>query len=109
MHASRTFFFYTLPHFSGGVLCFYVGRLCVCLWSVRPFVCTSFLFDNLFINRFHSNFAYAFCFKNVSLGIVYGQITIIYHRVMALVNGQKMVFGFQFLYYLEYHDETSLK
>ena len=42
------------------------------------------------------------CIKNLSLGIVNGQISIIYHRVMALVNGQKMFFGLKFLYYLEY-------
>ena len=72
--------------------------LSVCL-SVRPSVvrtsvCTSFPFDNLSINKWISfKFCICICTNNVSLGIVNGQISIIYHRVMALVNVQKMVFG----------------
>ena len=87
------FFYYTPPHFSGGVLCFHVGRPCVCP-SVYPSVRTSFPFDNLSIyKRISFKFCICICIKNVSLRIVNGQISIIWHRVMALVNGQKMVFG----------------
>ena len=65
----------------------------VCL-SVRPSVRTLFPFDNLSIyKRISFEFCICICIKNVSLGIVNGQMSIIYHRVMALVNGQKMVFG----------------
>ena len=46
--------------------------------------------------------------NNVSLGIVNGQILIIYHRVMALVNVQKRFWPL-FLYYFEYLDENSQK
>ena len=66
----------------------------VCL-SVRPSVVrtsvrTSFLFDNLSIyKRISFKFCICFCIKNVSLRIVNGQISIIYHRGMAFVNGQK--------------------
>ena len=71
--------------------------------SVRPFVrpsivrlavCSSFPFDNFSI---HEQISFKFCIcistNNVSHGIVNGQISVIYHRVMALVNVQKMVFG----------------
>ena len=45
----------------------------------------------------------------VSLETVNRQISIIYLRVMALVNVLKMVFGLLFPNYLESHDETSQK
>ena len=63
--------------------------------SVHLFVVrTSFPFNNLSIyKRISFRFCVCICIKNVSLWIVNGQISIIYHRVMALVNGQKMVFG----------------
>ena len=84
----RTSFLYP-RHVSGGVLCFHVGRPCVC-----PSVRTLFPFDNLSIyKRISFEFCICICIKNVSLGIVNGQMSIIYHRVMALVNCQKMVFG----------------
>ena len=61
---------------------------------VRPSVRTSFPFDNLSIyKRISFKLCVCMCTKNVSLGVVNGQISIIYHRVMALVTGQKMVFG----------------
>ena len=68
--------------------------------SVRPFVVptsihTSFPLDNLSIYiRISFKFCICICTNNVSLGIVNGQISIIYHKVMALVNVQKMFFGF---------------
>ena len=66
----------------------------VCLSVRSPYVRTSFPFDNLSIyKRISFKFCICICIKNVSLGIVNGQISIIHHRVMALVNGQKMVFG----------------
>ena len=49
------------------------------------------------------------CTNNVSHGIVNRQISLICHRVMALVNEQKNVFGLKFRYYLEYLDEISQK
>ena len=62
--------------------------------SVHPSVRTSFPFDNLSIyKRISFKFCICICIKNVSLGIVNGQILVIYHRVLALVNGQKMDFG----------------
>ena len=72
-------------------------HLSVVCSSVR----TSFPFDNLSIyKRISFKFCICVCIKNVSLGIDNGQISIIYHRVMALVSGQ---------YYLEHHAETSQK
>ena len=77
---------------------------------VHPSVRTSFPFDNLSINKGISfKFCICICTNNVSLWIVNRPIWIIYHRVMALVNVQKMIFGLLFLYYLEYHVETSQK
>ena len=62
---------------------------------VRPSVRTSFPFDSLSIyKRISFKFCICICTNNVSLGIANGQISTIYHRVMALVNVQKMVFGF---------------
>ena len=62
--------------------------------SVCPSVRTSFPFDNLSIyQRISFKFCICICIKNVSLGIVNGQISIISDRVMALVNVQKMVSG----------------
>ena len=61
---------------------------------VRTSVRTSFPFDNLSIyQRISFIFCICTCSNNVSLGIVNGQISIINHRVMALVNVPKMVFG----------------
>ena len=58
---------------------------------VRTSVRTSYTFDKLTIyKRILFEFCIYICTKNVSLGIVNGQISIIYHRVMALVNGQNM-------------------
>ena len=57
---------------------------------VRTFVRNSFPFDNLStMNGFHFRFCICICTNTVSLGIVNGQISIIYHRVMALVTVQK--------------------
>ena len=51
---------------------------------------STFPFDNFSI---HERISFKFCIcistNNVSLGIVNGQISIIYHRVMELVNVQK--------------------
>ena len=80
---------------SGGVLCFHVDCPFVCpsdrsLYSVRPSVRISFPFDSLSIyKRISFKFCLCICTNNVSLGIVNGQLSIIYHRVMALVNVQK--------------------
>ena len=105
--------YYTPPQVSGGVLCFHVGpsvRPSVICTYVRPSVRTSFPFDSLRIYiRISFKFCISICTNNVSLGIVNGLISIIYHRVTALVNVQKMVFGLYFLYSLEYHNETSQK
>ena len=74
---------------------YYVFMLAVRV-SVRPSVVrtsvrTSFPFDNLSIYKLFSfEFCICICANNVSLGIVNGQISIIYHRVMALVNVQKL-------------------
>ena len=68
--------------------------LSIHLSVVRPSDGTLFPFENLSI---YEGISFKFCIciyiNNVSLGIVNGQISIIYHRVMALVNVQKMVFG----------------
>ena len=86
--------YYTPPQVSGGVLCFYVGCHCVCPFFrglyIRPSVCTSFPFDSLSIyKRISFKFCICICTNNVSLGIVNGQISMIYHRDKALVNVQK--------------------
>ena len=72
----------------------------VCL-SVRPFVLhpsvrPSFPFDNLSIYKRISIFQICICIStnDVLLGVVNGQISTIYHRVMALVNVQKMLLFF---------------
>ena len=67
-------------------------RLSVRPSVVRTFVRTPFPFDNLSI-YIRISFKFGICIytNNVSLGIVNWQISIIYHRVMALVNVQKMV------------------
>ena len=81
----------------------------VCL-SVRTSIHTSFPFDNLSIYKQISfKFYICICTNNVSLGIVNGRISIIYQRVMAFFNVQKMVFGLWFIYCLEYQNETSQK
>ena len=65
--------------------------------NVRTSVCTLFPFDNLSIYKWISfRFCICICTNNVSLWIVNGQISIIYDRVMARVNIQKMVFGLYF-------------
>ena len=75
---------------------YYVFTLAVRV-SVRPSVVitsvrTSFPFDYLSIYKWISfKFCICICTNNVSLGIVNGQISIIFHSVMALVNVQKMV------------------
>ena len=77
--------------------------------SARP---TSFAFDNLSIyKRIAFKFCICICTNNVPLGIVNGQISIINHRVLALVNVRKKWFldSSSFIYNLEYHDETSQK
>ena len=68
--------------------------LSVCLsvrsLNVHPSVRTSFPVDSLSIyKRISLKFCICICTNNVSLGIVIGQISLIYHRVMALVNVQK--------------------
>ena len=73
------------------------------MFSRWPSVClsirTMFPFDNLSIcKQISFKFSICICANNVSLGIVNGQILIIYHKVMELVNVQKMVFGLYFLY-----------
>ena len=64
--------------------------LCV----VHTSICTSFPFDNLSIYK-RISFKICICIStnNVALGIVNGQMSMIYHTVVALVNVQKMVFG----------------
>ena len=65
-------------------------RPSVCSTSVRPSVRTSFPFDNLSnYERISFKFCICICTNNVSLWIFNGQISLIYHRVMALVNVQK--------------------
>ena len=78
--------------------------------SARPhFVCVP---NNLSIYK-RISFKFCICIytNNVPLGIVNGQISIIYHRVLALVNVRKKWFlaSSSFTYNLEYHDETSQK
>ena len=83
-----------------------------CWPSVCPPVRSSFAFDNLSIyERISFKFCICICTNNVPLGIVNGQISIIYHRVLALVNVRKKWFSASssFTYNLEYHDETSQK
>ena len=59
--------------------------------SVRPSVRSSFPFDNLSIyEQISFKYCICICTSNVSLGVINGQISIINHRVMALVNVQKM-------------------
>ena len=62
--------------------------------SVCPSVRTSFPFDNLNIHQ-RISFKFGVCIytNNVSLGIVNGQISIIYHGVMTLVNVKKWFFA----------------
>ena len=86
--------YYTPPQVSGAVLYLHIG--CPCVYpSVRSlyihsFVRTSFPFDSLSIyERILFKFCICICTNNVSLWIVNGQISRIYHRVMALVNVQK--------------------
>ena len=77
------------------------------MFSRWPFVClsigqsvvhmsvrTSFPFDNSSICK-RISFKFCICIytNNVSLGIFNGQTSIIYDRVKALVNVQRMVFG----------------
>ena len=72
----------------------------VCLSSVRLSVVrtsvrTSIPFNNLSIYKWISfKFCICICTNNVSLGIAIGQISVIYHRVMALDNVQKIIYGF---------------
>ena len=84
------------------LLCFHVGCSCACpsvrpsvvCTYVRPSVRTSFPFNNLSMYiRISFKFCICICSNNVSLGIVNGQISIVHHRVMALVSVQKMDFG----------------
>ena len=61
----------------------------VCL-SIRPSFRNSFPFGNFSIyKRISFKFCICICTKNASLGNGNGQISIIYHSVMALVNVQK--------------------
>ena len=88
---------------------YYVFMLVVRV-SARPqFVC---VLNNLSIYK-QISFKFCICIytNNVPLGIVNGQISIIYHRVLALVNVRKKCFlaSSSFTYNLEYHDETSQK
>ena len=81
--------YYTPPHVSCPCVCPSVRNLYVRL-SVR----TSFTFDSLNIYKWISfKFCICICTNNVSFEIVNGQISMIYHRVMALFNVQEMVFG----------------
>ena len=60
---------------------------------VCPSVHTSFLLDNFRIyKRISFKFCICICTKNVLLGIVNGQISIIYHKVRALAKVTK--YGF---------------
>ena len=62
---------------------------------VYPSIChTSFPFNNLSIyQRISFKFCICFCTINVLFVLgINGQISIIYHRVMALVNVKKMIF-----------------
>ena len=69
------------------------GGVYVFMLAVHVSVCLSvhtlFPFDNLSIFKWISfKFCICICINNVLLGIVNGQISIMYHRVMALVNVQ---------------------
>ena len=67
-----------------------------CLSVRSMYVRTSFPFDYLSIyERISFKFCVCICTNNISFGIVNVQISIIYHRVMALVNVQKMFFLYQ--------------
>ena len=99
---SLEYIFIVIPRYTL-VAGYYVFMLAVRV-SVRPSVHpsvvhtssvrTSFPLNNLSIYKLIS-FKFCICIStnNVSLGIVNGQISIIYHEVTALVNVQKMVFG----------------
>ena len=57
---------------------------------IRTSIRTSFPSDNLCIlKQISFKFCRSICTNNASLGIVNGQIIVIYHRVMALANVQK--------------------
>ena len=101
----HTYRFYTLSHFSVGVLCYTFRCLSVCP-SVRP--CSPFLIDNLSI--YSRNF-FKFC-KHIVIGdewygIVNGQNPSIFNGVTALFRIGKMVSGLLFLYCSWYLNETS--
>ena len=86
-HLIASEFLYPHPTHTGGVGVGYY----VFMSAVRVSVHTSFPFDNLSIyKRISFKFCVCICTNNVSLGFVNGQLSIIYHRVMALVNVQKM-------------------
>ena len=88
---------------------YYVFMLAVRVSAHPHFVCVQ---NNLSIyKRISFKFCICICTNNVPLGIVNGQISIIYHRVLAFVNVRKKWFlaSSSFTYNLEYHDETSQK
>ena len=62
----------------------------LCSTSIHPSAHRFRSMTEVFSNGFHSNCT---CTNCVLLGIVNGQISIINHRVMALVNIPEMVFG----------------
>ena len=96
----RVVSFYTLPHFSGEVLCYTLRRLSV-RQSVRPSLrpCSPFPIDNLSI---YSRIFFKFCIHIVIgdewYGIVNGQNPSIFNGVTALFCIGKMVSGLLFLY-----------
>ena len=66
---------------------YYVFMLAVRVSAHPHFVCVP---NNLSIyKRISFKFCICICTNDVALGIVNGQISIIYHRVLALVNVQK--------------------
>ena len=66
---------------------YYVFMLAVRV-SARPhFVCVPNILS--IYKRISFKFCICICTNNVPLGIVNGQISIVYHRVMALVNVRK--------------------
>ena len=81
---------------------YYVFMLAVRVSAHPHFVCVP---NNLSIyKRFSFKFCIYICTNNVPLGIVNGQISIIYHRVLALVNVRNLASS-SFTYNLEYHDK----
>ena len=95
-----TLTYYNPPHVRGGVDSMFLTlsirvpvRPSIRSKYVRPFVLRFLSITYVFYKRISFKFCICICSNNYSLGIINGKISMINHRVMALVNVQKMVFG----------------